>query len=426
MVKRESMNNEKLKNWAGNITYSTGNIFYPKTVSDLQTIVRTCGKLTVLGSTHSFNRIADSSENLVSLKHMNALLHIDQEANTVTVAGGTRYGDFASELHEAGYALPNLASLPHITVAGACATATHGSGIENGNLSSAVSAIEFVNAAGDEISMSREKDGAEFYGAVVGLGALGVITRITLDLEPAFNMRQLVYLDLPMIDLRDNFNDIQTQGYSVSLFTDWRNQVINQVWIKTKANESQTIAEDCYGAKLATLDVHPVAGQSPENVTPQQGIAGPWYARLPHFKMGFKPSAGKELQSEYFVPVEHAYKAMMAIAELHERITPHILVSEIRTVKADELWMSPCYRKTCVAFHFTWKQEVEAVMELLPLIEQQLEPFKAVPHWAKLFTMAPEVLQSRYERLDDFRRLVKKHDPQGKFQNEFLTRNIFG
>ncbi len=422
------MNKENLKNWAGNISYSTSNIYYPATVAELQTIVRSCGKLTTLGSTHSFNKIADNKENLVSLKHINRLLHIDKAANTVTVEGGARYGDIAEALHEAGYALPNLASLPHITVAGACATATHGSGIGNGNLSTAVSAIEFLNAAGEEVMLSREQDRDEFYGAVVGLGAFGVITRITLDLVPAFDMRQFVYLDFPMTELKDHFNDIQAEGYSVSLFTDWRNERINQVWIKSAVTEGETPAlkDRFLGARLASGDVHPVAGQSAENVTTQQGIPGPWYARLPHFKMGFKPSAGEELQSEYFVPVEHAFEAMMAIAELAEQIIPHILVSEIRTIKADELWMSPCYQRSCVAFHFTWKQDVEAVMALLPLIEHQLECFEAIPHLAKLFTMAPAVLQSRYQRLNDFRQLVKQHDPSGKFQNEFLTRNIFG
>jgi xylitol oxidase len=420
------MNKENLRNWAGNISYSTSNIYHPTTAAELQTIVKTCGKLTALGSTHSFNRIADNSENLISLTHLNRLLHIDKAANTVTVEGGARYGDIAEALHEAGYALPNLASLPHITVAGACATATHGSGIGNGNLSTAVSAIEFVNAAGALVRLSREKDGDDFNGAVVGLGAFGVVTRITLDLVPAFLMKQFVYLDLPMIALKDHFDEIQLKGYSVSLFTDWRNELISQVWLKSVAADLQVGPPECFGAKLAMSDVHPVAGESPENVTPQRGIPGPWYARLPHFKMGFKPSAGQELQSEYFVPVERAYEAMMAIAELAEQITPHILVSEIRTIKADELWMSPCYRKSCVAFHFTWKQHVQAVLALLPLIEQQLAPFQAIPHLAKLFTMAPAVLRSRYERLSDFRHLVEQHDPRGKFQNDFLTQNIFG
>ena len=151
----------------------------------------------------------------------------------------------------------------------------------------------------------------------------------------------------------------------------------------------------------------------------------PGIERMPHFKMGFKPSAGKELQSEYFVPIEHAYDAMMAMEKLHEKITPHLFISEIRTIAADDLWMSPCYKKTCVALHTTWKQEMDTVMNLLPVIEEQLAPFNARPHWAKLFTISPSVLQSRYAKLNDFKQLVNQYDPNGKFRNEFLSKNLF-
>lgn len=417
-----------LKNWAENLTYSTGNVHYPKTVGDVQEIVRKCAKLKALGSRHSFNNIADNTENQVSLKEMNNVVSLDKATNTVTVEGGIRYGDFVPFLHENGYALPNLASLPHISVAGACATATHGSGVKNGNLASSVSAIEFVNAAGDVITLSKKKDGEQFYGAVVNLGALGIVTRLTLDLLPTFNMKQAVYLDLPMAELKNHFDDIQSKGYSVSLFTDWKAENINEVWIKSKVADGDiTPADlDLYGAKLATKDMHPIADQSAENVTQQMGISGPWYERMPHFKMGFKPSAGKELQTEFFVPLEKAYEAMMAIEQLHEQITPHLFISEIRTVAADNFWMSPCYKQPSVAFHFTWKQETEAVMRLIPLVEKQLAPFYPRPHWAKIFTLPPQALKAQYTRLADFVQLVHQHDPNGKFRNEYLNATIFG
>lgn len=418
---------EHLKNWSGNLEYSTDNVHYPKTVEQVQEVVKKCDKLKALGSRHSFNKIADSAENQVSLKEMNKVVSLDKASNTVTVEGGMRYGELAPYLHENGYALPNLASLPHITVAGACATATHGSGVKNGNLSTAVSAIEFVNASGDLVTLSKKKDGGQFYGAVVGLGGLGVVTKLTLDLQPAFNMKQVVYRNLPMSELKNNFDNIQSKGYSVSLFTDWKNKNINEVWIKSRVEAGDiTAAElELYGASLATKNMHPIEGQSAENVTEQMGVPGPWYERMPHFKMGFKPSAGKELQSEYFVPVEDAYEAMMAIEKLHEKITPHLFISEVRTINADNFWMSPCYKKTCVAFHTTWKQEVDTVMSLLPLIEETLAPFNAKPHWAKLFTMSPSVLQSRYEKLADFKQLINQYDPNGKFRNEFLNKNLF-
>lgn len=417
---------EHLKNWAGNLEYSTDNVHYPKTVQQVQEVVKKCDKLRALGSRHSFNRIADSTENLVSVQELNKVVSLDKSANTVTVEAGMRYGELAPYLHQNGYALPNLASLPHITVIGACSTATHGSGVKNGNLSTSVSAIEFVNAAGDLITLSKKKDGEQFYGAVVGLGGVGIVTKVTLDLLPAFNMKQVVYRNLPMSELKNNFDELQSKGYSVSLFTDWKNKNINEVWIKSRVEEGNVSAAELelYGAKLATQNMHPIEGESAENVTEQMGIAGPWYERMPHFKMGFKPSAGKELQSEFFVPIEHAYEAMMALEKLAGKIMPHLFISEIRTINADDYWMSPCYRKTCVAFHTTWKQE-DAVMNLIPLMEEQLAPFNARPHWAKLFTMSPSVLQSRYEKLNDFKQLLNQHDPKGKFRNEFLNKNLY-
>ena len=414
-----------LKNWAGNLEYSTGNVHYPKTVGEVQEAVKKCNKLTALGSQHSFNKIADSTENQVSLKEMNKVVSLDKTANTVTIEAGMKYGELAPYLHENGFALHNFASLPHITVAGSCATGTHGSGVTNGNLSTGVAAIEFVNAAGEIVSLSK-KDGEQFLGAIVGLGALGVVTKLTLDLQPTFNMKQYVYRNLPMGELEKNFNTIVSSGYSVSLFTDWKNKNINEVWVKSKvAADDAAPAPELFGAKLATKNLHPIEDLSAENCTEQMGVAGPWFERMPHFKMGFKPSAGKELQAEYFVPLEHAYEAMMAMEKLHEKITPHLFISEIRTIHEDNLWMSPCYKKTCVALHTTWKQEVETVMNLLPLIEEQLAPFNARPHWAKLFTMPPSVLQSRIEKLANFKELVKQYDPNGKFRNDFLSRNLY-
>ena len=423
---KEKETMEHLKNWAGNLEYSTGNVHYPKTVAEVQEVVKKCKSLKALGSRHSFNKIADSTENQVSLQELNKVISLDAASNTVTIEAGMRYGELAPYLHEKGYALHNLASLPHITVAGAVATATHGSGVTSGNLSTGISAIEFVNAAGDLVSLSKQKDGEQFNGAVVALGALGVVTKLTLDLQPAFNMKQVVYRNLPMKELENNFNAIMSSGYSVSLFTDWKNKNVSEVWVKSRISDDNVeTPPELFGAKLATQNLHPIETESAENCTEQMGVAGPWYERMPHFKMGFKPSAGKELQSEYFVPIEHAYSAMMAMEKLQEKITPHLFISEIRSIAADDFWMSPCYKKTCVALHTTWKQETEAVMNLLPLIEEQLAPFNAKPHWAKLFTLAPAVLQSRYEKLNDFKQLVNQYDPKGKFRNEFLSKNLY-
>lgn len=416
-----------LKNWAGNLTYSTTNLLEPSTVAEVQDVVKKCSKARVLGTRHCFNRIADSEDNLISTRNLNKLIDINPIDRTVTVDAGVRYGEFCEQIHTAGFAIHNLASLPHISVAGACATATHGSGVTNGNLATAVSSIELVTANGEILTLSREKD-PDFLGAVVGLGALGVVTKIALDLVPTFDVRQDVYLNLPMSQLEKHFNEIMSAGYSVSLFYDWQTENINQIWIKQiiKNGESITAQSEFYGATLADRNVHPIIELSAENCTDQMGVTGPWYERLPHFKMNFTPSSGEELQAEYFVPREHAVAAIKAVASLRDEIRPVLMITEIRTIDADNFWMSPCYHQPSVAIHFTLKQEVEAVNALLPKIEERLLPFLVRPHWGKLFTLSPETLRSRYEKMGDFEDLIKQYDPQGKFRNQFLNEKVLG
>jgi xylitol oxidase len=418
---------EKLRNWAGNIEYSTDRVQTSTSLAQVQDYVKTQPKLKVLGTRHCFNNIADSKDGFLSLKPMDEVISLDPAKRTVTVAGGITYGQLCPYLDGKGFALHNLASLPHISVAGACSTATHGSGQRNGNLATAASGLELATADGTIVNLSRERDGETFNGAVVGLGALGVITKVILDIQPRFMMRQYVYEDLPLRELKEHFDAIESSGYSVSLFTDWQKQRINAVWIKSRIEEGQEFhaIPEFYGAKLATRNLHPIAALSAENCTEQMGVPGPWYERLPHFRMGFTPSAGKELQSEYFVPRQHAVEAILAVEKLHDQVSPSLLITEIRTIAADHLWMSPCYEQDCVTIHFTWKPDWPAVSKLLPVIEKELAPFDARPHWGKLFTTSPAQLKSIYKKMPEFVELSRRYDPQGKFRNEYLNRNIF-
>ena len=418
---------EKQKNWAGNFEYSTTRIHSPKTTSEVQEIVKKLSKLRVLGTRHSFNSIADSKNNLLSLKGLDQI-ELNKETSTVTIGSGVNYGQLSKYLYSNGFALHNLASLPHISVAGACATATHGSGIANGNLATAITALEFVKANGEVLNLSREKDPDAFPGAVVGLGGLGAVTKLTLKVLPSFNVRQDIYENLPVDQLKDNFDEIMGAGYSVSLFTDWQNKTVSQVWIKSKKEEGGVIdmKPEFFGAKAATRNMHPITALSAENCTEQMGVPGPWHERLPHFKMDFTPSSGVELQSEYFVPRDKGYQALLAVEELKDEITPHLLISEIRTVAADDLWMSTAYRQPAMAIHFTWKQDWPSVSKVLPKIEEKLKPFGVRAHWGKLFTLSPSYLRSQYDKTTDFKKLLTQHDPDGKFRNEFLDVMIFG
>lgn len=415
-------------NWAGNYSYRAARLHHPTTVEQVQELVSHASKVRVLGSRHSFNGIADSPEDLISLEHLNQVGAVDHERRTVTVLAGVRYGQLCRQLHREGYALHNLASLPHISVAGACATATHGSGDHNGNLATIVAEMELVTADGALLVLSRDQPGDPLPGAVVGLGGLGVVTKLTLDLVPSFEMRQDVYENLPLAHLADHFDDITSSAYSVSLFTDWRDAMINQVWLKRRVADGGIFeaAPEFFGATLAPTHRHPIRELSAVNCTEQMGIPGPWYERLPHFRLDFTPSSGEELQSEYMVPRQQAVAAFRAINRLRDQVTPLLQISEVRTIAADDLWMSPCYKQACVGIHFTWKKNWPEVSKLLPLIEQELAPFDARPHWGKLFTIPPARLQSLYEKLPAFQQLLQAYDPQGKFRNTFLDTYIFG
>jgi alditol oxidase len=417
-----------LTNWAGNYTYSVSTVAKAAARSQVQDFIRQHDHLRVLGTRHCFNSLADSTAYLLSVRDMHAVVSLDKTAKTVTVEAGMSYGQLCPWLHEQGFALHNLASLPHISIAGACATATHGSGVTNGNLATAVSALEIVTANGGLLHVSRAKDPAVFNGCVVHLGALGALTQVTLNVQPTFDVRQDVYLDLPMSAVRDHFEAIVSAGYSVSLFTDWQKGRVNEVWVKRRLEPGQpvTVDREFYGAKAATTNVHPIVELSAENCTAQMGVPGPWYDRLPHFRMGFTPSSGKELQSEYFVPRAKAVEAIQAVERLRDHVSPHLMITELRTIDADELWMSTCYQRPSLAIHFTWKPEWDAVRQVLPMIERELAPFDVRPHWGKLFTIPPKTLQGRYPKCEDFKRLVAEHDPQGKFRNAFLATNLYG
>jgi xylitol oxidase len=413
------------QNWAGNYRYGARELYEPRSVEKIQELVRRSEKIKALGSRHSFNDIADSEGILISTRRLERVIEIDERARSVTVSAGLKYGEICPELDARGYALHNLASLPHISVVGACATGTHGSGITNGNLATVVSTIQFVSGTGHLVTLNREKDGDIFNGAVVHIGGLGVVTQVTLDIEPSYSVRQDVFCDLPFDQVCEHFLEIISYGYSVSLFTKWQDRFIDQVWVKRKVDgELQDLSPDFFGGFAAPTNLHPIEGVSAENCTEQMGVIGKWYERLPHFKMGFTPSSGEELQTEYFVSLENAVDAILAVERKGDLIGPHLLVSEIRAIAEDKMWLSPCHERDSVAFHFTWKQNADEVMKLLPILEAELAPFSARPHWGKLFTTSPEDLRRQYRMLPEFVKLLNRYDPEGKFRNHYLDRLI--
>ncbi|MFI6233913.1 FAD-binding protein [Micromonospora sp. NPDC050784] len=403
------------RNWAGNVRYAAKAFHRPTSVDELRRLVAGSSRIRAVGSGHSFNRLGDTDGDLVSLAGLPPVVELDHERGQVTVSGALRYGDVARQLHTQGYALANLASLPHISVAGAVATATHGSGQTHGNLASAVAGLEMVTADGDLLRVDRDTD--TFAGMVVGLGALGLVTRVTLDVVPTFALRQYVRLDLD----RTALDEALGSAYSVSVFTDFRTPRLREVWRKQLADQSPPPA-DWLGTTAAEQPRHPVLGMPAENCTPQLGEPGPWHERLPHFKLGFTPSSGDELQSEYHVARTEAAAALAALDDVADLIAPVLLVSELRTVAADELWLSPNYRRDSFVLHFTWVDDTAAVLPVVAAVEERLAPFAPRPHWGKVFVTDPAELAARYPRYADFAALLADLDPKGTFRTDALDR----
>ncbi|WP_053737805.1 FAD-binding protein [Nocardia sp. NRRL S-836] len=406
-------------NWAGNVRYTASEYVRPFTVEQVRKAVANAGRVRALGTRHSFNDLADSPGVLLSVADLPPIVDVDTTRATARVAAGLSYAELAPRLDAAGFALPSMASLPHISVGGAVATATHGSGVRNQVLSASVTELDLVTAGGDVVTIGRGDP--DFEGVVVGLGALGVVTHVTLDLVPAYEMRQRVYGGLALEALDDHFAELMSCAYSVCLFTDWRAPALTQVWVQERVDEPAALPS-WFTAEPAEGPRHPVDGMDPVSCTTQGGVAGPWFDRLPHFRSDQPPSSsGDELQSEYMIPATDAVAALHALDEVRERIRPALQICEVRTVARDGLWLSTCTGRDTVSIHFTWVSDLSVVLPVVRLVEERLAPFSPRPHWAKT-----SVATGEYERLPDFRALMGRYDPAGKFANAFTERHFSG
>ena len=403
-------------NWSGNIAFGAPGFYRPSSLGELQAVVARSDRIRVLATGHSFNDMADSPGAQVTLEGMPAEVCVDSARSVARVAAGLSYAEIAARLNTEGFALRNLASLPHISVAGACATGTHGSGNSNGSLATAVTALDMVTADGSLVTQDRRA--ADFPGLVVALGALGIVTSMTLRIEPAFTVRQWVYEGLSREQLVAHVEEIFAAAYSVSVFTDWRHA--SRIWVKQRG-DAPAPPPHWLGAQQAQEPHHPVPGMPAGSATQQLGRPGPWHERLPHFRPEFTPSSGDELQSEYLVPRDRAADAITALTGIADQIAPVLLIAEIRTVAADDLWLSMAYGRDSVAFHFTWRPDTAAVRPVLAQLEQRLAPFGPRPHWGKLFAMDP---RASYTRLPGFTGLMERFDPSGTFRNDFIARSI--
>jgi len=404
-----------MRNWAGNIDFGTTRVSRPESVDELRRIVASSERVRAIGAGHSFSGVLATAGGLVRLDGLPPAVDIDTEAGTATVSTGMRYADVAAELHRAGYALANLASLPDISVAGACATGTHGSGDTQRSLAAAVVGLQLVGPEGDLTELRRDVDHDTFAGSVVALGALGVATQVTLEIEPSFEVAQSVRVAVPVEEVQGRIDDVFGAAYSVSVFTKWADDAT--IWLKRRTD--QPVVDLDLGTP-AQGPLNPVPGGDPARCTAQLGVAGPWHERLPHIRSGTAPEVGDELQSEYFLPRSAAPAAFAALRELGGLLGPVLHVAEVRTVRGDDLWLSPAYERDSVTFHFTWIKDTARVLPVISAVEERLASLGARPHWAKLMAMTGAEIRAGYRRALDFQELMSKSDPDGKFGNDFV------
>jgi xylitol oxidase len=409
-----------MKNWSGTVTFQDSHSHSPATVDELAKIVAKERKIRARGSAHCFNAIADTSAASVTFENMSQEIVIDKDRAIVTVPAGMKYGELAVALHDRGWALHNMASLPHISVAGAIATATHGSGVGNGNLATAVRGLEIVLPDGNIKQVTSEDP--DFPGYAVGLGLVGIVSKVELAIEPTFNVEQTVYRGMSRETYAANLDEIMSLAYSVSYFTTWAAAGGGEVWAKFRSGVKAPAG--LFEAYPATSNRHPLPGLDPEPCTEQMAVSGPWHLRLPHFKMEFTPSAGDEIQSEFFVDRKDAPAALAALEKIAPQINEILWVTEIRAIAADELWMSPHFQRDSIGIHFTWKK-VDAVYEFVKVVEAVLAPFKYRPHMGKVYSATPEYIRSVMPMMEKFGNLVKEIDPMNKFGNA-MTGNLLG
>lgn len=406
-------------NWAGNIVYAAAERRAPTRIEQVQQAVRDAAtrglRMRVLGTRHCFNDLADTDGVHLSLRDLPRRIEPLNDG-AVLVDGGATYTEVNRVLAQHGRALANLASLPHITVAGAVATATHGSGDAQQSLASAVRALTFVDAAGELVSKRRGEP--EFENYPVHLGLFGPIISLELDTVPAFEIATTVYEGLDFAVAAEHFDELTRDLYSFSLAPDWSDGGRSLLFAKRLAGEPQPA--ELLGARAATMARHPSPGANPEAVTEQLGVAGPAPERLTHFRSEFEPSVGEEVQSEYLVPRGHAREALLALRQFADIFAEFSHSMEIRSIAADNLGASPMRGQDVVAVHVTWQRRPAAVLALLPQIEAALAGFGARPHWGKLFATSPERLAALFPGLRAVDAAARSHDPTGMFRNRWI------
>jgi xylitol oxidase len=407
-----------VRNWSHTVSFSSSEVARPRDLDELRSVVAASERVRALGTRHSFNRVGDTVGTHVLLDAMPRHLVVSADRSEVTCDAATTHAELSTALAAHGLALPNLCSSPHLGVVGAVQTGAHGSGVDQPALAAHVTRLELVDGTG---ALRTVAAGDPDLDAVsVGLGAFGVVHRITQRVVPAFEMSQTVDLDLGWDALLPHLHEVAASAYSVSLFTRYDDRGATQVWRKHRLGDPEVLDLRDLGARPATETLHPLPASGAQDVTPQLGVPGPSHERLPHVHPDVCPRFGSEIQSEYLLDAARALEAIEALRGLADRLDPLLAIAEIRHVGADSAWLSPSGGRDSVALHFTWQRLPEELGELLPVVEAALLPLGARPHWGKAFACSPHDLRAAYPRIEEWGALVGAYDPERRFRNDLV------
>lgn len=405
-----------LANWGGNLAFEQAEVVKPKTISELAEMVRV-NKVRPVGTLHSFSPIAKGEGLLMSTANLAIKPELDSDRSVVRFGAAMRFGELALFLEQNGFALRNMGSLPHISVAGAAATGTHGSGDKNQILSSSLTSFSYLNHEGELIKV--EKQDPLFEAFRLGLGAYGIWVEAELSIVPSFQIRQDIFLEIPWSYFLEDPSRLTSAGYSVSLFGKWGTSTISQTWVKSEVEDPRA------GVPIAAIapeqnSKRELADGVGDNLTEQGGKPGPWLHRLPHFRLDASPSAGNEIQTEYFFTRDKIAHAIEAVHSVAGKINPVLIISEIRSIAQDDAWLSPMRRGDSIALHFTWKNEPELVDIAVQELEKVLAPMEPIPHWGKVHHFTQSDLERAHPMLSKAREQFENADPSGKFSSDYL------
>ena len=427
----ESIERKKWRNWARTSESQPVKTFFPSTITEVCAIVKAAQEhqktIRVVGAGHSFTKLVETEDWLVSLDRLNGIDEIDETAKTVTVYAGTRLFELGKALGEHGYSQENLGDINVQSIAGALSTGTHGTGLAFGNLSTQVMKLEIVNAHGDVVTLSRELDPNLFHASLVSLGALGIIVKVTLRIIEApiykFKSYKLPYskLEAQLDELIDSNRHFEfflfpyselVQVKTMNLTND-APQRIRFYYFKNVVLENYLfflVSELCrlfpktskFFSRLSAKGV----GSSTISAYSHQLFATP---RLVRFR-----------EMEYSIPLQHLRDALRDVRKTIEtnNYAVHFPI-ECRTVKADDIWLSPSYKRDSayLAFHMYKGMPYENYFRDM---EKIMRKYNGRPHWGKMHCLSKHELQELYPKFNHFLEIRDSFDPNGRFLNRYM------